>query len=173
MDIHTITVEQYLDLASRGNTASGDQRAFAKINAQLREAPLACERLAFELLQVAWRALDGRSDPRNADTHSLWVTGFARCLQGFISPERLAEYAGWLERIIFRCFDLLGPVPPGTTGMQPFEFTMEIACDALRRTGTHRYRVLLQTLGRQASETGLAYKSEVVARIAKRITEQP
>jgi len=145
MDIEHITAAAFLDAAARSHGGVRETSSFRHMTTALKCSPKAQQRLAFELLPIACNAMEGTSDRYCASAQSTWVLGFTRCFSESIEPRRLPEYAAWLERIIFRCFELLEPAErPG--GTVPFEFTLELACDELKRVDMGRLRAVMEAM---------------------------
>src|SRR6266542_985499 len=126
LDIENISALDYLEASAKAARNGADKPAFKHISQQLKQLPMTRQRLAFEMLPLAWQSLERGEEPG-------WTAGFAGCCWGVIEPAQMYEYTTWLERIIVRSFELRSQLqnPPGEHG--PFAITLCMMRIALRK----------------------------------------
>jgi hypothetical protein len=156
VDIESITAAEFLNASGRASRNSSDKPAFKHILETLGRLPQTRQRLALELLPLAWQALERGEEPP-------FETVLFGCRSVSIEPQRLPEYTAWLEKIIRRSFDLRRRLSesPGEHG--PFAMTLSMTLVALGRLNRERFTALLATLKLEGGEARLDRRWKVLA----------
>ena len=164
VDIESITASEFLNASRRANRNSSDKPAFKHILETLGRLPQTRQRLALELLPLAWQALERGEEPP-------FETVLYGCRSVSIEPQRLPEYTAWLEKIIRRSFDLRRRLsePPGEHG--PFAMTLSMTLLALGRVNRDRFTALLSQLKLEGGEVHLDRRWKVLADAEKDVLQ--
>jgi len=139
MNIEHITALEYLDAANRAAVNGVDRIPFAQTLKELERFPGTKQRLAFEFLAMAWRALELKDDPSGLVT-------LAACSTRSIEEPRRAEFATSMEKIVLRYFEILGQLGNHPNGIHPFVLTFTIGLSAIRAFDQKRCYGLLNEL---------------------------
>ena len=161
MNVEQMTVDEFVSAAGRINNSVDENRAFKQINSQLKHLPHVQERLALQLMPVAWQALQCKNDVQALD-----LVGLAKCFNASIGPKRL-EYVTWLERIGFRCFELLEESPKPLPENTRLEFIMSLVFLGLNEIDKRRRDHIFEALKRRCSDPRLSDMRDVLCRIER------
>lgn len=159
-EISRITTDEYFEAMARANANAADKPVFKHICAELRSLPETQQRLAFEFLRRLWCVLQSQSDPWTP--FAFWPPSWTRA----ITPDRLPEYLGWLDKISLRCFELLGPLG------EPFGLRvhLQMALTAIYTVDRERFRSILKSLQGQCSAGENDQRRAILAEIEQLMT---
>jgi hypothetical protein len=158
MDAQHLTALEFLEAERKASQNSTDKPAFKRLLQELGEFPKAQQRLAFEFLAMAWRSVKHKKDP---SALIAWATFYGRSVEG----PKSSGYTYWLERIIFRSFDLMTETDNTPNGTGPFTLTLVLGIGAMRRMDQARSRLVLDALKRACGEADP--RAKVIARIER------
>jgi hypothetical protein len=115
-DFEAITAKEFVEMQERARRNSVDMPAWKQLFDKLSQLSDVKERLSFEAIPLAWEYLNSGTEPPHIATMLVGM---------FISPtsNRLAEHTDWVEKMIFKTFELRKALPydPGKHG--PFCLT--------------------------------------------------
>jgi len=159
-DVEHITASEYLAACARAASNGVEKPALRHIHEELKRLPKTRQRLAFEMLQLAWQTLERGEDPRRE-------AGFAACASGAIESERMPEYIMWLEKIAVRCFELRGqlPTPQGEHG----RFTLSLGgmLIAFGKVDRARFSAVFEALKSECDAADLNSRRKLLSGIEK------
>lgn len=138
IDVEHITAVEYLDFAVRAQANSADAPAYRHISNELERFPVTRERLALEILTMAWQALE-----RGNDAWLLIVLG--GCFGNSVPPPNAPTFIELLEKITRRSAELMAQSANAPTE-HPFGFGLTLAATALRTADDMRFSTLLEEL---------------------------
>jgi hypothetical protein len=157
-DVEHITALEYLAASARAVCNGADKAALRHIYAELKRFPKTRQRLAFEMLRLAWQTLERREDPG-------WEAVFVSCAWGSIEAEQMPEYIMWLEKIAIRCFELLGQLPSPQREHAPFTLSLRGMLIALGKVDSARFNVVLEALKSKCDEADLNSRRKLLSRV--------
>ncbi len=161
MDVNQITALEFLEAEQKAARNGIDKPPFRRLLSELQNLPKAQQRLAFEFLAMAWRALNSAGDPGQLIA---WSTFYAKAIE----QQKLQEYLFWLEKIILRCFERLKDLQIPFDGSCPYSLVLWSALPFLHRTHPDKFRVVLDALKRQCGEEDGDLRWRLVERISGR-----
>jgi hypothetical protein len=157
VSVELISVSEYLEARENAARNGGYIPAFRIIQERLQRLPQTRQRLALEMLPLAWESLERGEEPQ-------WMAGFASFCWDVIKPERLSEYTSWLEKLIVRSFELRNRLPtsPGEHG--PFSITLFSMLVALGKVDRTRFTGLVRSLEARGGQAKLDPRWKVIGR---------
>jgi len=141
MNVENFTAEEFLEAEEAAERNGADKPVLRAIKQNLSDFPKTQERLAFQLLAIAWKALEHEGNPRKA-------AGLAIEMHQSVSVQRLPEYLLAIERIACKCFELMGKCRDSR-----FSLTLVLALSVLRRSDEKQFKVLLESLKSRSEGT--------------------
>jgi len=156
--IELITVSGYLDAAAKARINGADKPVFDHINSQLEKMPQTQRRLVFELLPLIWRSLESGDD-------AMELVIFTARWSRSITSHAVAEYASWVEKISFRCFELLGQ--RSDAPRDPFMLSMSLCwmLRSLSRVDRDRFANVFKSLKMQCGDANHDTRLEILASV--------
>lgn len=161
-NIENLTAFEFLEASARANRNSADRPVFKRILEELSGLPETRQRLALQLLSLAWQALEGGAD-------SAFEMILFGCRSVSMQPERLPEYTAWLEKIILRSFDLRKQLPNAPDALGTFGMTLSMTLRALGVTDRDQFVRVLGTLKRQGGRAELDARWAVIDDVEKSV----
>jgi hypothetical protein len=141
-----MTATEYLEAVAAAMVNGADKPPLQHIEQELEKLPGVRERLVLELLPIVWQTLDAVQGPEMFAV--FFITRSAA-----ITPDHLAEYKLWTERIAQRTFELLG----GRTSCRdkvPLDAVLRLIVTPLRKCDPDGFTSLLETLYGQCRDAG-------------------
>jgi hypothetical protein len=146
-DVEHITALELLEAQARAACNGADKPAVKHIYEELKRLPKTRQRLALELLQLAWNSLESGEEP-------IFTAFMAASFGDSMEAERIPEYIVWLERIINRCFELRSQLSGPEREHRGFELTLPAMLVSLGKVDRGRFTALLESLRGRCVETG-------------------
>jgi len=167
-DVENITAQEFFAARERASRNGVDIPAFKHIREHISKSLLTRQRLAFEMMELAWQSMERGEDP------GMHMTFAGSCWTS-IESQRRKEYVTWLEKIIIRCFELCGQQCPPFMVDGPFAHTLSLSLCALGCVERNRFTELLEEIRKRVGDQNsdarwqvLADAEQTVLRFAKR-----
>ena len=161
VDVESITVEQFIEISEKGTRNSADAPAWRQMLEVLSPQTEVRERLTFEAIPLAWKCLsEGKEPPGTAlMVVSLWLPK---------DSQRVAEHTEWLEKMIFKAFELRKALPyaPGKHGV--FRMRLLMMLTALSLRDKDRFESIVASLKANGADPKIDERWNVIALVEEK-----
>jgi hypothetical protein len=164
-DVERITAKEFVEIQERGTRNSVDMPAWKQLLEKLAPLRDVKERLTFEAIALVWDCLQAGTQPPSP----------ALMLVSLYLPkdsQRVAEHTDWLEKMIFKAFELRKALPydPGRHG--PFTLTLMTLCTPLSIRDPNRFERILASLKAKGADPTSDIRWDIIASIEKSAHER-
>lgn len=142
MNVINLTALDYLNAEHLAIRNVADSQKFRQIKILLHKAPKVEERLAFEFFELAWLALQSGGNPVMPAFHAF-------LFRDKIGDDRRQEYAAWINRIIFKTFEMIGGIRLPIDEQNPIMLTFKLSLSMLRGINDVEFKSIANLLRRR------------------------